>query len=369
MNNLTIALPTESANTIIQPLGERRKLLTPIPGEPHHYLLVIDNSSLEKFTTCPRSAEFYLVHGREAAAKNAALVFGGAIHAGLETLLKGGDLAAGRQAIVNFFAAHPVPMDDYRTCPAACEILGHYAERSSFPDYEMSVASDPAGLLVERSFELPLGVIEINCRVPTQGAHQWGAEAPDWTPDETEGGVFIDSVHIAWSGRIDGIAYANGRMRVLDHKTTSIGGDAFIQDFQISNQTLGYVWAGREKWPELDITGFLLNAIHFKRPTGKTLSLLDRGPRGGDPALSFFRSYFDYTPERIAWWKRNVHEIISDFIYHLVRGYFTSTTKNCFAKYGRCQFHDLCTVDNPNTQHALLQAPPFVEVTWNPVRA
>ncbi len=67
--------------------AKRRLLLTPL-DEPGHFLLVLDNSSLEKFTTCPKSAEYYLVAEREAQARNSALVFGGAIHAGLEKYLE-----------------------------------------------------------------------------------------------------------------------------------------------------------------------------------------------------------------------------------------------------------------------------------------
>lgn len=380
-----------SVQTILPdaPSATRRPFLTPLP-EPGHFLLVIDNTGLEKIKRCHMAARNYLILGREPHAKNAALAFGGALHEGLELFHKEQywkqpgvvspgfeqtqehfdttfSAAAQDQAILRYFTENPAPPDEYRTPTTALEVLKHYRHRSNellFPDYEWEILADEKGPLIERSFELPLGVLEVNVRIPSLfsvGANTAGIEL-----DETEGGLFVSHIHLAWSGRIDIIVRVNGRIRVGDHKTTSIVGDQFIQSFQLASQTIGYVWASQQLWPILHPTGFVLNAIALKKPA-KGLSLMDRGPRGGEPALSFFRSYFDYDDQRIADWQEDTVCTIEDFIHSLVRGRFPLNDRHCFDKFGQCPYHSVCTFDDPAVREKLLQSDAFRQVTWNPV--
>lgn len=349
--NLDTAATQTAAPAPTKPL--RREVLTHIEG--NNYLFVVDNSSMEKFTTCPVSAMNYLVYRREAHARNAALVFGGAIHQGLEVLLKGGDADAQAAAVVAHFESNPTP-PDYRNVGTALEVLAHYRARAVFPDYEWEILRDTAGApLVELPFELPLGVLDVNAEI----------QLPSW--DEPR---FVETISLAWSGKMDAIAECNSRVRVVDHKTTSIAGDQFVQDFKLSNQTIGYVWAANQLYPELGVSGFCGNAIHLKRPgLGKaahTGGLLDRGPRGGEPPLSFFRFYFEYSPERLARWEENAKLLCSDFLHCLVRGAFPAHTKWCFAKYGRCSYHDVCSIDDERVAHNLLMSDAFAPVTWDP---
>lgn len=330
----------------------RRRLLEPLPT-PGHFLLVLDNSSLEKFTTCPQSAFNYLVLGREPNRKSAALVFGGAIHAGLEKFLLGKSEAEQDDAILAYLVNHPLPPDEYRTQAVALEVLRHYRTRSTFPDYAWTLASDAKGPLVERAFELPLDVIEVNSDIMMP-----------WLGDSEP--RFVSHIHLAWSGRIDAIAHCNNSMRVVDHKTTSIAGDQTIQDFCLANQTIGYVWACQQMWPDLGVSGFCGNFIHLKKP-GKGQGLMDRGVRGGDPPLNFFRAYFDYTPERVAWWRTNVVHIVSDFVHNLVRNYFPSHTKWCFGKYGQCSYHSVCSEHSAAVRASMIMSDMFKPVTWNPL--
>ncbi len=376
-SKLTIAPPPVS--------GRTRHLLTPLP-EPGHFLFVIDNSAAERFV-CPTLAANYLVEGREPHPTNAALIFGGALHVGIETLLRGntvsevGDdvssqtelLIRAAEDITSFFTKHPAPLDEYRTLTNALEVLRFYQQRMTFPDYNMRILSDEKGPLIERAFELPLGVLEIGAwvKVPhlsneviEQNCIDFRNECPPLDKEH----VFIEKVHVAWAGRVDVIAFCNGTARIVDHKTTSIGGEQFVQDFQLSSQTRGYLWAAQQLWPELNVTGFCLDAIYLKRPA-KGCSIMERGPRGGEPALQFFRSYFDYTPQSVADWADNALVRVEDFIHSLVRGYFPMEVTYCFnRKYGKCPYHDVCLlqVDNPEGAKRLLHSEAFRPVTWNP---
>jgi hypothetical protein len=186
-----------------------------------------------------------------------------------------------------------------------------------------------------------------------------------------EGEWFYDNhvfhhIHIAWSGRIDLIAHVNGVTRVVDHKTSSIDGDQFIQSFQLASQTQGYVWAGRQMWPELNVSGFCLNCIRLKRPTG-SVGIMERGPRGGEPALAFFRAFFEYSDERLAEWERDTILHIEDFLHSVSRSAFPLNDRACFDKFGRCPYHDVCTIDSPRVRDNLLMSDAFRQVTWNPV--
>lgn len=364
---IDITLPTSDVS--IHPVDSiprpRRELLTPLP-EPGHFLLVVDNSAIETFTTCPRYAQYYLTFAREAHARNAALTFGGAVHKGCEAIEKyegkeypkcnipGVNLTWTEedtaQSVLTFFTENPAPPDEYRTPQNALELLAHYRVRKTFSDYQWNVLSDSTGLLIERAFEVPLGVLEVNATI----------HLPNWELPQ-----HVSHIHIAWSGRIDLIAECNNKNRVVDNKTSSIGGDQFIQDFQLSNQTIGYVWAARQLWPDFNVDGFCLNAFHLKKP-GAGLGLLDKGPRGGKPALDMFRAYFDYTNIRIAQWEHNAMTLVEDFVHCLVRNEFPLHTKYCFSKYGKCQYHDICTIDEPDVRLRMLQSDAYKDVTWNP---
>ena len=332
-------LPTP---TILKP----REFLTPLP-QSGHYLLVLDNSAIEHVTKCPTSALNYLLYRREAHARNAALTYGGAIHEGIKGYLLGESPEQQDQRIVQYFAENPAPLDEYRTVTMALRVMQYYR----IQDDGWNILQDNGEQLIEKPFEVPLGVLDVNTDI----------QLPDW-PEPRH----VSTIHVAWSGRIDLVAHVNGQNRVVDHKTTSVAGDQFIQSFQLAHQTIGYTWVSRLLWPELDIKGFCLDGIGLRRVPDTTSNLLAKGPRGGESPLTFFKAFFDYTEERLEQWERNALTIISDFVHCLVRGYFPMYTNSCFGKYGKCQFYDVCTIDNPQLRMRFLQSDNFKSVTWGP---
>lgn len=344
----TSSAHTEQAPPLVPPV--RRELLTLIPNTKDEYLLVLDNSSLTKFKECPLSWQYYAVYGREAHARNAALSFGGAIHVGLESILRGDDEATTSAKTLAFYQSNPPPPDEYRTPATALEVLAAYRQRTSFPDYTWDILSDDSGPIIEKPFELPLCSIRVNQQI--QLPH-WPAPRP------------VSIIHVAWSGRIDLVAFTHGLNRVTDHKTSSIDGDNFTMSFNLSSQVLGYIWAGRQLWPSLDLRAFCLNVIRLKRPTGST-GLLEKGPRGGEPPLKFFRAYYQYSPERMDWWLANTKRIVTDIVHSLSRNFFTAHDNQCMNKFGRCQYHDVCMTDSEKVRLALLHSDLFKSVTWNP---
>jgi hypothetical protein len=349
MTNQTLDITLNVSGIQVIPVTaehKRREFLTPITNEEGNFLLVIDNTALEKVVRCPTAGRNYIVMGREPHAKNAALSFGGAIHDGVEVYKKGGNGQAMSEAVVQYFMENPTPPDEYRTPMHAVQIMEHYCEQSRIrEDYKEQVLEDNEGPIIERPFELPLGVLQIE-----QEFERYG---------------FIKNIYVAWSGRIDRVARSNERSRVVDVKTTSIKGDQFIQNFQLSTQTIGYVWAAQQMWPDLDIKGFCLDAIFFKKPTGSG-GLMEKGPRGGEPSLDFFRAIFDYDQLRIDQWQANTLTIIEDFVHSFIRNFYPMYTFHCFNKYGKCPYHDVCTIDDPIVRDRMLLSDAYKEVTWDP---
>jgi hypothetical protein len=353
MINLTL-----SETQVIPPTAEfkKREFLTPIEGEPANYLLVMDNTAAEKVIRCPTAGYYYLIHGREPHAKNAALTFGGAVHEGIELYLQGRTVEDQNKGIIQYFVDNPAPPDEYRTPMMAVQVLHHYREQCLIrEDYSSEkVLEDKDGKIIERAFEIPLGVLEIGSKL----------KLPHWNEPQ-----FVNQIHVAWSGRIDRVSFMQGLNRDVDVKTTSMGGDQFIQSFQLSTQTIGYVWAGQQIWPDLQMRSFGLDAIHLKKPSksGFALdSLMSRGPRGGEPPLQFFRAYFDYGQERIDQWQHNMLTIIEDFVHCMVRDFYPLYTNHCFNKYGRCPYFDVDTLDNPDVRLKMLHSDAFKNVTWDP---
>lgn len=365
MTPISFSLPTSSVR--LQPPtpvgSSRREFLTLLPELPGEALLVIDNSSLEKIKRCHASAFYYLIQGREGVPRTAALVYGGAVHQGLERFHRHQYFLANNictdekcmvhgpteqdNSVIRHFTNNPPPPDEFRTLPNALTVLSEYRKQCNpllHPDYEWEILSDSEGPIIERAFELPLCVLE--------GEWTWNGET-------------IHRIHLAWSGRIDLLASVNGRPRVVDNKTSSIDGDQFIQSFQLSSQTIGYVWASAQIWSDISPTSFCLNTLRLKRP-GIGQSIVAKGVRGGEAPLKFFRSYFDYTPERVAQWKEDTILLIEDFLHSVSRNHWPMNDRHCFDKFGRCPYHDVCLIDDPRVRLNYLASDAFKPVTWNP---
>jgi hypothetical protein len=84
------------------------------------------------------------------------------------------------------------------------------------------------------------------------------------------------------------------------------------------------------------------------------------------PTLDFFRAYFEYSPSRLDQWERNSLTLAEDFVHCLIRRYFPMYTNHCFNKFGRCQYHDICTLDDPAVRQRMLMSDMYRDVTWSP---
>lgn len=330
----------------------KRPLLEHVPDEtnPHVYALRIDNTTLEYFQACSRASEYYTINRRQAV-PGAALSFGGAIHLGLETFYREGysptSLTKAIAITVDYLAKTSFrDPDEWRT-PAIAEdtIRKYFTHYSAFdPIKPIEVEGKP---FIEKGFSLILGEIDVNAELPYSSKQLTSSSDPD--------NIFVSKLIILWSGRID-IAATCGdpSIYVVDHKTSSIGGAQFFADFMLSQQMVGYNWALRQLLPDHNIAGTIVNAIIQRKPT-KT-----------GRALEFERQTYFHTDWHVAEWKTDVMHYIENYIHSLSTGYFPKCTKWCFGKYGKCAYHDVCTLPPPQ-RHIMLNSAEYTNVTWSPL--
>lgn len=360
---LNINIPLAEAPTPVrpdQPALPKRKLLQPSPDHPDDYILEIDNSSLEKFTTCPRSAENYLIHSREAARSSSATQFGKLFHTCVELSLIHGyndaTKAKQRELIAEHFLYNPCSPDDYRTADQMVAILDAYYKL--YPAETFEVYHDENGHFVERPFKIELCTIPVEGRLPYSREQILAPWSPtqQWRPDISNVGteeVYVRNLHVFWTGRIDLLLRQSDALWVLDHKTTSMGGETYYNDFVLSQQTVGYTWAAQHITGQ-SVNGLILNAVIARKPT-KT-----------GRAIEFDRRPYIYSPERCAGWEENTKHIVGDFVSNLARGYFPMHTKWCMGKYGTCPYWDNCALP-AHQRLGDLSSEHYRDVTWSPI--
>jgi len=310
---------------------------TPIPfliptQEPDVYEMEVDNSSKELFETCARASQYYSVERRKGAGERPSLNFGHIIHAALAPRKLNEENWQEKQEkiIIDYYNTYSPPIDEWRTADRALDAIREY--NKSYPATE-----EPFKIItgtVELPFRIKLGEADLNATVTTHA-----------------GTFFVRKVVIYWTGKIDGIV-DYGVNLILDHKTTSIIGSQFYDDFVLSSQMHGYTWAGRKLgYP---IEGLLLDVLAVRKPS-----------RTGTPT-EFQRQRYFYTEQHIAEWEKDTFTLITDFLEHLCRDYFPKSPKWCFGKYGRCQYWDVCT-QVPEQRNAMLHSDLYQPVTWSPL--
>ena len=323
----------------------KRPLLTRMPDTTNDWILQLDNTTITQLQTCPRAGQFYTIYRRQRPDRSP-LIFGGAIHCGLEHIYKYGfnSEKAAIQKILDYFAQHPYPTaGEWRTPAFAIESFQKYCTHWSLMDNFNPISHE----WVEKPFALNIGSFEIHDNLPFTLAQL--------TDEDSLELLRIETLHVQWSGKIDIVVDQDGSKFVVDHKTTSIGGETFVKDFELAQQTHGYMWAVQKILGE-HIAGFILNALIIRKPTVK----------GTGKGTEFDRRHFYYTQESITEWHQDILHTIENFIHSLTSNSFPKATTWCFGKYGTCQYHDVCTL--PAAQRAfMLFSDQYANVTWSPL--
>jgi hypothetical protein len=304
----------------------------------------IDNSSTERFDTCARSAEYYLSRRREGNREKPALKFGGIIHKILQHRYNflhksAAELAPELIEVASKeFEKYTPPDGDYRNFAMAVDVINQYVLQYNYEPFEILTLDGK--LANEVPFAVPLATIDLNSTLAI-----WDGPSVIEVP--------ITKLHIVWKGKIDLILKRESRIYGMDHKTTSMMGAAYFQDFVISGQIYGYSWAIR-KLTNIIPAGYIMNALGVRLPT-KT-----------GKKLEFSRFTVMIYSDLIDEWERDTTHKIVDFIEMARRGYMPKQTKWCAGKYGTCEYHGVCTMV-PSMRDVALSTNEFKDVTWDPL--
>lgn len=332
------------------PDRQHKRLLTEIGSG--HFELCIDNTTTEKVQCCDHLFELYSVYGRDVGERDA-LNYGSAMHKACESFYRGGTLQDMINEVMVWFSEHPCSENSWRNADHAIEACRRYYQwATTITKWE--VAKDHTGkLMVEMPFKLPLFYYipdngEALCPYPKR------LVVKDSDSDEQ---FKIERVDVYWTGMIDlGIRTPDGKLRPVDHKTSSIGGPTYWKSFNLSSQMMGYTWAAKQIFNE-PVEGVTIDCIFGRAPTVKGKGITWDNEVG----------QFNYTDEQLARWKHNMIAHVTSAIDNLCRGYFPQRTTWCSNKFGMCAYFDVCNQPKPATSAAILMSGQFTETTWNPL--
>lgn len=312
--------------------------------------LLIDNSSLEVFTTCPRAAQYNYCLKRRAADERSALRFGQIVHKALEVRYRAASSMLAQTPAVEAtmlavlekeFSEWSPPMDDFRTHSFAVELVNRYGIQYPMESFDLLRFSDGRPF-VEVPFALPLGEIEINDTILVR----------DIVTNEIAP-RYVGTIKVVWTGKMDlGYKTYDGNY-LMDHKTTSMMGPSFFQEFELSHQMYGYIWAAESILNET-FRGFVINALATRKPT-KT-----------GKSLEFERKVITVSRPHVEEWRHDCMHIIADFVEMVRRGVMPKHTKWCVGKYGLCPFHKVCSLP-PTFRETMLYSGEYAQVTWSPL--
>jgi len=319
-----------------------------------NYIFRIDNSTLEKWQTCPRAFYYYAVEGREKPG-SPALNFGRACHMGWEVFNRHGigkaQVQKVRETLTEHFIANPQPADDYRNLEYGIKVMEEYAQKYNIS--RCSTVEHNGEPLVEFPFSLNIGEVEIKNKLAYSAEKLLGEEACGKCHIGRSTPLYVNKLFFFWSGKIDAIVEFDDRRWVMDHKTASMAGPTFYNDFYLAQQMAGYVWAVRNMF-DFDVEGLLLDAAETRRPT-KT-----------GKGLQFNRQFYTYDKWICDEFMLDVKSQIGSCVDQLVTGYFPKKTKWCMGKYGACPYHDVCVMQ-PDRRNAVLHSSNYGNVHWSPL--
>lgn len=327
--------------------------LTPLAPLLNNGAFLIDNSTFEAVLECMRKSLYRIVHKRNLVGDNNALNFGSAVHAAMEVRFRRGGFAI--DSLNEQFAAgersleeRPVDPSDWRTKELLYDCIQSYALTHAVEPWQSLAHPETQLPLVELPFAIPLG--EISLRAPITVGNRLGDKQHEG-PVEV---VTVSSVPVIWTGKLDLPIIHNGELWSVDHKTTSVFGEKYFEDYYLSNQMIGYTWT-MEQLFERPCAGVCINVFAIRKPTAT------------GKGTTFGRQFIRYPRELVSEWKHNTLVMLTKFFEALQDQYFPMNMLSCRNKYHRtCDYRSVCLSDDAERQE-LLYSNVFENVTWSPL--
>jgi len=304
--------------------------------------------------TCPRKFEHYAVYGRDSAEVDARN-YGSAMHTALETFYLADDqeapevLDAMQDRIMQYFALHPCSANGWRHADHALEACRRYFNwRKQCPPWIPVVHQG------KKMVEIPFKHFLLQWVNPTP--HGQYIEYPENLVVAATLGthpVQVYKINVYWTGVIDLVIDKTGDRWPVDHKTTSVEGALFYDSFRLSSQLMGYAWA-TQKTLGCKVPGAVVDALIGRAPTKTGVSHENK---------SF---PVEFTQEQLDDWEADTKDHVRTLIRRLFDGFFPKQTPWCIEKYGKCPYHDVCTMSHAS-QPLILMSGQYAERTWDPL--
>lgn len=277
----------------------------------------IDNTALADFMVCPKKYQYgYVLHRRREGPPPPAISYGSVWHRAMEVHYRtGGNMEAVIAAMREAWEPHDRP-DDHRTLERAQREYLNYVAKYNLPGVEEAkTVGFPEQPMVEIAVELT-----------------WpGARHP-------------------YAGKIDRIIEWHGNYYVEDHKTTSQMGSNYFQQFELSNQMMGYAWLAQLVSGK-PIAGVRINAhAIYKAQSSK-----------------FERHVVSFSRERLEEWAENYNGWVERIEYSAKLNDWPRNFNACAGKYGMCQYAGVCS-SSPRIRDQVLTMD-FAERPWDPMKA
>lgn len=308
-------------------------------------IVSIDNSEYITWNSCFANGIYYGGLRRVSARSRAPLAFGGAVHAGMQALL----LNFGKLSSTEIFdevlkAAYADAAttsldnlgDNRRNTTRLEELLRAYVlEYIRVPGMRFDVITLDGERMVEKSFSVPFGNLALFTT-------SWGK---------------VD-LTIMWTGKIDVLSFYSGAVAPVDHKTTTVMGEKFVDDKVRSSQFLGYSYAARylstQLFKSLPVFGTRINALAM-RSAGFEFKTFD----------------IPFPDWKVAEWQletiQAIKQLITQLDHALVTGEVVPTRDHCVTKYGKCQYFDMCDMHPTSRDRMLFDDSYFFESQWSPL--
>lgn len=265
-----------------------------------------DNTTFESWERCPRLYWLRHVRGLSSKGVKTALGFGGMVHAGLAKWYETGSAEQALRTVEEYVFVDPE--SDHRTKGRAMVTMAEYIGHYGSPDSRWDKV-----LLTETPFDI------------------------------------VDADGFRYGGVIDLVVLWKGVPWIVDHKTTTRGGDSYWYQFQNSGQMCGYTWAGSELVGQ-PVRGVIINRI-----------LLHKQKKS--PEEEFAWRPMLYSAEKVLEWKEMRIDAYHEIALSIETDNFRPRWDNCINKYGTCPFFNVCSA--PATSREELIASDFDVRPWD----
>jgi len=266
---------------------------------------ILDNTALSAYMRCPSRYHKEMVLHRRPSGTSAALEYGKCMHTMFEVLYKTHDAELAKAAAAVKYAETLGKTSDYRTLDRAILTFDEWIIKWGHPGTD----------IVQRN-ERTVGF-------------------PETPAVELSTNVMLPIAQIPYAVRIDRVFEMDGAFFIEDHKTTSVFGSTYYDEYELSGQMMGYMRAaglllGKE------IRGVRINVVATRKAS-----------------TEFDRRILYYSKDQLEGWERNLgvwHNRIQQSLEH---NDWPKSFANCSGKYGMCAYASVCSTGPQFEQQAL----------------